>query len=358
MKRILCLIESIGSGGAERQLTGLAAMLKQRGYQVGVCYYVNNDFYLPFLKENNVDSCCLTEASNPRKRFFALQKYIKAFKPDTIISFSASTSMITCLIKAFGANFNLIVSERNTTQKLSFREKLRFFLYRWADYIVPNSHSQGDFIINHFPRLSKKLLVITNFVDTERFHPDDEGKINKDLIKIICVGRLTPQKNVLLFIEAIAQLKEKTNYFIVDWYGYRDDDSYSLSCFHAIEKYGLQNVFNIHPASDSIVKKYQSADIFCLPSLYEGYPNVLCEAMCCGLPVVCSRVCDNPQIVQEGENGYMFNPLDKENIVTTIQRMMETSTEEKMRFSVNSRNRAIELFSKDSFINKYISIIQ
>ena len=77
MKRVLCLIENLGSGGAERQLTGLAVMLKQQGYEVEVCYYVNKDFYKPFLQENSVDSCFLEEASNPKKRFFALKKHIK-----------------------------------------------------------------------------------------------------------------------------------------------------------------------------------------------------------------------------------------------------------------------------------------
>ncbi len=96
MKRILCLIESLGSGGAERQLTGLAVMLKQRGYEVEVWYYIKQEFYLPFLKENGVCVRYLSDAAKSWKRFFVLRKHIKAFKPDTIISYSASPSMIAC----------------------------------------------------------------------------------------------------------------------------------------------------------------------------------------------------------------------------------------------------------------------
>ena len=86
MKRILCLIETIGSGGAERQLTGLAVMLRQKGYQVEVCYYIKKEFHLPYLQENGVAACFLAEATNPKKRFFALWKHIKSFKPDIVIS--------------------------------------------------------------------------------------------------------------------------------------------------------------------------------------------------------------------------------------------------------------------------------
>ena len=171
MSRVLCLIESIGSGGAERQLTGLAVMLKQHGYQIEVCYYVNRKFYLPYLQENEVESCYLAEAENSNKRLFALRKHIKAFKPDMIISYSTSPSIITCLLKLMGAKFNLIVSERNTTQQIGKMEKLRFFLYRWANHIVPNSQSQASFIDKQFPNLSGKVKVITNFVDTEKFLP-------------------------------------------------------------------------------------------------------------------------------------------------------------------------------------------
>ena len=125
MKRILCFIESLGSGGAERQLE--------------VCYFIKKEFYLPYLKENGVNNIFLAEATNPSKRFFALRKHIKTFNPDSVISYSASPSMILCLFKLLGLKFNLIVSERSNTQKNTIREKLRFFLYRWAVFIVPNS---------------------------------------------------------------------------------------------------------------------------------------------------------------------------------------------------------------------------
>lgn len=356
-KRIICLIESLGSGGAERQLTGLAVMLKQQGYEVEVWYYVNQDFYLPYLQENNVTGRFLPDANRPRKRFFSLKKYIKDFQPDTVISFSASSSMIVCMLKLLGAKFNLIVSERNTTQKLDFREKLRFCLYRWANHIVPNSQSQAEFITRHFLNLSGKIKVITNFVDTNRFRPCERNNNNDNFINIICVGRLKPQKNVLLFIEAIKSLAERNSNFKVNWYGYRIDDEYSKSCFDLVNKLGLQDVFFIHPAASDIVSKYCSADVFCLPSIYEGFPNVLCEAMCCGLPVVCSRVCDNPNIVEEGENGLMFNPLDKNDIVTTIEKILTLSVADRNKKGKASRQRSLALFSTDAFIEKYLRII-
>lgn len=357
MKKILCLIESIGSGGAERQLTGLAVMLRHRGYDVEVCYYINRDFYRPFLQDNGVESCFLEEASSSRKRFQVLKKHIKAYKPDTVISYSASPSMITCLLKLTGARFNLIVSERNTTQVLNSRERLRFFLYRWADQIVPNSQSQGDFINKHFLNLSGKVNVITNFVDTEKFSPATEIRTEHDVTRMVCVGRLMPQKNVPHFIEAIDKVVGDGYKIHVDWFGLDLQDAYSAECNNAIKCLGLEDVFVFQAPSPTIQDEYRKSDVFCLPSYYEGFPNVLCEAMSCGLPVLCSRVCDNPNIVDEGNNGYMFDPHSINDMVTTIEKYLDLNIENKKDMGVKSREIAIGMFSTESFIRKYLSII-
>lgn len=357
MPKILCLIESIGSGGAERQLTGLAVMLRKHGHEVEVCYYINRDFYRPFLQENGVRSCFLEEASDSRKRFGALKKHIKAYKPDTVISYSASPSMIVCLLKLLGAKFNLIVSERNTTQVLNFRERLRFLLYRWADQIVPNSQSQGDFINKHYRNLSYKVKVITNFVDTEKFSPAEDKRLDLEETHMVCVGRLMPQKNVPHFIEAISKVIINGRKIHVDWFGLDLQDAYSTECHNAIKNFGLEGTFVFQAPSPTIQEEYRKSDVFCLPSYYEGFPNVLCEAMSCGLPVLCSRVCDNPNIVEEGNNGYMFNPNSIDDMVATIEKYLDLSVEKKKEMGFKSRKIALGMFSMDSFIKKYLGII-
>lgn len=358
MPKILCLIESIGSGGAERQLTGLAVMLRKHGHEVEVCYYINRDFYRPFLQENGVRSCFLEEASDSRKRFGALKKHIKAYKPDTVISYSASPSMIVCLLKLLGAKFNLIVSERNTTQVLNFRERLRFLLYRWADQIVPNSQSQGDFINKHYRNLSYKVKVITNFVDTEKFSPAEDKRLDFEETHMVCVGRLMPQKNLPRFVEAIAKVVGDGFKIRVDWFGQDLQDEYSRQVYAAVKEKGLENILIFHKPTSAIEDEYRKADVFCLPSLYEGFPNVLCEAMSCGLPVICSRVCDNPSIVRENENGLLFNPLDIGNMAATIEEFILQSSETKELMGEKSRMIALEKFSASAFLQEYINVIE
>ncbi len=357
MKKVLCLIESLGSGGAERQLTGLAVMLKEQGYKVEVGYYCKKEFYLPFLENNEVKGHFLSSAVSKYKRLFSIRKYIKDFKPDTIISYSAASSMILCVLKALGGKFKLIVSERNTTQKNTLREKIRFFLYEWADIIVPNSNAQSHFIKEYYPNLQKKIQVITNFVDTDKFSPSKDEIPYHDTTNIICVGRLMPQKNIIRFIESISRIVKDGYKIHIDWFGQNLGDNYSKEIEQKIIENKLDSIFEFNSASSNIEKEYVKADIFCLPSIYEGFPNVLCEAMSCGKPVLCSRVCDNPAIVSEEENGLMFNPLDVDNIVEIIEKYINLSDEKKKDMAIKSRKIAVNLFSKKSFIDKYINIL-
>lgn len=357
MRKILCFIESLGSGGAERQLTGLAVMLKEQGYEVEVCYYIKKEFYLPYLKENGVNVTFLKNAANKYKRYFAIRRYINISNPDTVISYSRSTSMITCLIKLLGAKYKLIVSERNTTQEIGKMERIQFFLYKWANLIVPNSNAQGKFIKENFANLASKINVITNFVDTDKFSPAMNTLLVHDTTNIICVGRRSPQKNILRFIDVIHKIVKDGYNIHINWFGQDENDEYNEKINKSIIDKRLENIFEFHEPSISIHEEYNKADVFCLPSLYEGFPNVLCEAMSCAKPILCSRVCDNPSIVSEYENGLMFNPLDIDDMVEIIEKYIDFSDKKKNDMAIKSREIAVDMFSKKSFLNKYIDII-
>lgn len=358
MKKILCLIATLGSAGAERQMSGLAAMLKKSGYEIEVWYYIRKEFFRSFLEENGVVCRYIPEARNAKWRYFALNKRIKKYAPDVVISYSRSPNMITSMMRLMGAKFKLIVSERNTTQIINVSERLKFFLYRSANAIVPNSHSQESYIRNNFPQLSEKTKAITNFVDTEVFVPAKQPHHSLGKIRIICVGRLAPQKNVTTFLKAMSIVVQKNDTIKVDWFGHDFADEYARTCYESVEKLGLADNFEFHPATDYIVSEYQKSDIFCLPSLYEGFPNVLCEAMCCGLPVLCGNVCDNPYIIEEGKNGLLFNPKSAEDIAEKILEICNLSVEDRTIMGERSLTIAKEKFSKRIFIEKYISLIE
>jgi len=356
MKRIVCIIESLSPGGAERQMVYLASELKKAGNDVEVWTYYPNDFYLPILRENNVLYRYIPDANNKNKRIFVLRNKLSQTNPDVVIAYLDTACMVACIIKALGGKFKLIVSERNTTQALTMRERTKFFFYRFADYIVPNSYTQGEFIKRHYPNLSKRIRVITNYIDTDKFIPYNHLSQDQSL-RIIVVGRIMPQKNPIMLMRAIKMLRDKGTTVNVAWFGKSYDEHYLQSCERTARDLQIESSFVFKSPVQNIAEEYLKYDVFCLPSIYEGFPNVLCEAMCCGLPVVCSDVCDNPIIVQTDGNGYLFNPKDVTDIADKIEKMALLSSEQRTQMGAKNRKRILDTFSKHAFVNNYVSLL-
>lgn len=355
-KRIICFIDSLGSGGAQRQLVGLAIMLKQKGYDVKVCYYHDFPFYTGLLDSNNVTHELIPGAANSLQRVAIIKRYFKQEAPDWVIAYQETPSLIASLIKMLGCKIQLIVSERNTSQKITYREHLRFFLYRWADFIVPNSYSQETILKKYKPKLSAKIKVITNFIDLNRFEYHYHKR--HDIPKILVVGRVWPQKNTINFIKSAKILRERGVSFSIKWYGLTESvTQYAETCKRLIEEYDLKDVLELLPKTNDIAMKYSENDFFCLPSLYEGTPNVIGEAMASGLPVACGKVCDNHIYVKNGVNGVLFNPLEVDSIADGLQSMLEVSEDEYDSYCKQSRCLAEELFAPEKFFEKYESLI-
>lgn len=356
MKKIVCLIANLGSGGAERQLCNLATLLSRDGYDVEVWCYQAENFYLPLLHEAGVKYRYIAEANDPKRRIWSIHKALKAAAPDTVIAYLDTPSIIACISKLLGGRYRLIVSERNTTQRLTLRERIKFWLYGAARYIVPNSVSQGEYIRTNHRRLASKLRVITNSLDTERFSPAD-SKCG-DTFRLLGVGRVTPQKNLLRYIDAIAELRRRGLSIEVRWVGNQADREYMASCRERIAKHNLQDIFTFATPTADIVCEYRNATAFCLPSIYEGYPNVLCEAMSCGLPVACSRVCDNPYIAKEGVNGTLFDPYDINDIADGIARLYDMCSSSYDRITKENRQQIVANNSNEEFLARYKALIE
>ena len=357
MKRILLIIERLGSGGAERQICGLASLLTQVGYPCRLISYVENQFYEPYLRDNGVDYEFIPELYKKSTRVFKLIKYVKKYKPDVIISYLPSVNMTMCLVKPF-VNSKLIVSERNNNTSITNKDRILFNLYRFADAVVPNSNSQGAFIRNNFPFLSSKIHPIINFVDLKRFSPSELTK-DWDKLIIVTVARYTEQKNVLNFLQVVRKVKDAGLNVQFIWYGDKEHDQQYYKLVE--EEYNRLDIADYILLKDScrdIQNEYHKSDVLMLPSLYEGYPNVIAEAMASGLPILCSDRYENPYIVEDGVNGFLFNPESVDSMFESIKKMLNLTKDQHEKMGNLNRRVCLERNTEEKFLQSYIDLTE
>lgn len=352
--KILCLIDALGPGGAERQMTGLASMLKRKGYEIKIVYFESKDFFVHQLLNNGILVKYIDSSKGKLRLLKDIRWEVKSFSPEIVISYLQSSSIMACLLKLSGLKYKLIVSERNTNTCKSMRDIFRFNLFRVADYVVPNSYSQQTFINDHFPFLKDKIRVIVNFVDTEQFAPVEKKRKNL----ILVVATIWPSKNTIGFIKALKILKDNGFDFYVKWFGkISDHNDYLHNCETLINELKLQDYIELLDKTQNIAEEYRKADYFCLPSFYEGTPNAICEAMASGLPIICSNVCDNSKYVESGENGFLFDPKDPKDIAIALEKMLTLEDITYQLFKKESRKKAVEDLSMNKFVNAYLDLM-
>ena len=354
--KVTCLIASLRMGGAERQLAGLATLLSQSGEEVDVLTYRSGDFYTETLRNAGVRHTCLDWKGPDVGLIRRIASHLKANGTQVVISFLVGANIKACLAHIIYPGFKLIVSERNCNTSLLPHDRFRFILYRTqADAVVCNSFAQTAFISRHCPGLRLKLETIPNFVDFNQFYPEADERVKEGPLNVVTVARLSPRKNAMGLLRAATDPSLSGINF--HWYGVPRGSIYERRCRDFIKRKGLQDRFIMHPAVDNPADVYRKADAFCLCSFYEGTPNSLAEALCCGLPAICSNVSDNARYVIPGRNGFLFNPHSSRSIVKSLIKLASLTPNQRRECSAESLAIAADNFPTHLFLKRYIDLL-
>jgi len=201
---------------------------------------------------------------------------------------------------------------------------------------------------------SVKVKRITNGVDLTRFKPSSQSKREK--IRVLGVGRLIPRKGFHFLIQALPKVVSQTKQpFEVEIIGSGQEEKNlkKLAQELKVEKFVL---FSGSVSYDDLLKKYQAADIFVLPSLSEGMPCVMLEAMGCGLPVIASDIPGNDELVFSGQNGYLFSVGDSDKLAEYLAKVISNqSLREKM---AQASLKIIQNYDWSKITDEYIKIYQ
>ena len=374
--RVVMVIDQLEAGGAQRQFCLLAAALHELAFVVKIVVLRRDSFFRDQLRAAADIPVVSLEARNRARLAVRVRRTIRGERPDAVISFLSWPNLLVELAGLPRRPFAVVVSERNLDlSPTSMRSRLRYFFHRFADAVVSNSYAQGERMSEVSRLLASRTTVIVNGVDTDRFAPSAENRETRGGIHILVLARFAPQKNVIRFVEAVSLVRSRTGADVtVDWFGKmpvaedpgdsawarrasRHAEAYFRTVEETIAASGLQARFRLHPPVKDVERLYSQADVVCLPSLYEGCSNVIAEAMACGVPVLASRISDNVRLVEDGRNGFLFDPLSVEDMADAISRIGALPAVARRAQGEAGRGMAVSMLSVGTCVDRYAELL-
>jgi len=355
--KILCFIDSLGSGGAQRQLVELAKGFQDYGYEVVFLVYHEENFFKPDLDRYKIPVKAILEKSY-LKRFLKLRKAIRAENPDVVLSFLDSANFMATLSGFPHRKWKLIVSERSASPNIFRSFKLKFYrlFHLFANYVVANSTANLEIIKKVNPFLSdEKCKVIYNMVDEKIWHNNiTDNYERKDVFNLVVFSSHQYLKNAKGMIEAVHLLSDEIKSKLkIDWYGIKSPDNSYDDAKLLIKKYNLHKNIEFFAPTDSVKDLMIASDCVGLFSYYEGLPNVVCEAMMLNRPVIASNISDLHLILQK---DYIFNPYNPRDIAEVISNLTQLNSADLMKIGNRNLKVARVLFEKEKIINSYIKL--
>lgn len=318
--RILYVVSGFGFGGAEKQLMEIARELKKRGHEVAIYTLTRHVARSEELAHSGVKIF----VDQKRMRFDVsvvrrLRAALREWCPDLVHGFLFDGNFYS-RVAAFGTGIPVLNSERSEGYRLS---RTQYFAHcltrRWADGVVANTHAGAAFAQRLFRLRADRMHVAWNGIrieDIERraglatidFRREFFGDTS---VRLAClVGSIRPPKDYHLALETAVKLVEMDGAWRVLLVGDQppletrhygkplpEMDPYKAEVLAHYNRLGMQDRIRLCGLRTDIPAMLRQADVLYVTSLYEGFPNVVLEAMALGVPVASTEYSDIRRIL-------------------------------------------------------------
>ena len=343
-------------GGGEKWHLEYACGLRDRGYSVCIIAYKESPLHKKALKAGlQVFGIKLSNFSfiNP----FHLRNIRK------ILTQTATGGVIFNLsrdLKAGGRAAKQIGIRRRIYRKGSATLVKNNFLNRYifknvVTEIIANSKETAKMLCSCNPTVAeKKITVLYNGIDTNRFSPIERQSVPNRPFVIGNAGRLSIPKAQHHLIELAEQLRNKGASFKILVAG---DGELRADLIAKTREKNLQSIVEWEGFISDIKIFLKKLDVFVLTSHWEGFGYVLIEAMLCGLPVIAFNNSCIPEIVEDGETGYLIPPYNIAKLAEAVEDLRRNPSKA-LEMGWAGRNRALERFDLQKSLDRLETILQ
>ncbi|MFM8771200.1 MAG: glycosyltransferase family 4 protein [Candidatus Kapaibacterium sp.] len=229
---------------------------------------------------------------------------------------------------------------------------LRRRILQRAVAVVANSRGLAALSKKHDPQ---PVAVIHNGVDSDFMRPAAHAKNAHTELSLLFVGRLQPQKNLVKVFEAMARLKSAGAITLT----IVGEGPQSAELHAQAKSLGVDGSITWLPwqTKEHLRELYQRADVLINYSLYEGMPNVVAEAMACGVPVIVSNIMGHDELVEHGRSGLIVNLDDADGLDAALASLM-LDQERRAALGHAARQRMTQDFSWKKTADEYVRLFQ
>ncbi len=355
--RILAVIDHLGKGGAERQFLNLINNLDIGRFEPHI-------FIAERAGERFSELCPHIQThgllrSHKRKTFNAiklLRETIIDIKPSIIQTWLDYSTFVTAIaLKTISVKTIFVASHRTSIEELyntevkfgRIKKTLLIRAYRQAQRVTTNSKILVE-QLNHYGITKNKLIY--NGIDLKNYKnlPSRDELRKKlglptDTFYISFVGALVERKGIRYFIKAIKNTNKNNMKALIIGDGELRDTVNTIT--------KEDSRFVLLGFQPNAIEYIKASDLLVLPSLYEGLPNVVIEAMAVGTPVIATNVYGMPELIEDGINGTLVSVKDSKSITSAIE-FIEGNPAVAARF-VESSGRKAEFFNVDRMVKEY-----
>lgn len=361
--RIAFVLDTIASptAGTEKQLLFLLSHLDRNKFEPYLCCLQSSKWLADEFNLCPVHVIGLKSFKNPISyyRLWRFAKFLRREKAD-IVQTHFRDANITGIISGKLAGVKKIISTRRNIGHWHNRFEILIlrFLNRWVTRFVANS----DYARVHASRVEQippeKIEVIYNFVDLEMFGKEGYRRVGKlkeyfGILKerpvVTMMANLRPVKGVDVFLKSARLILDniKDVSFIIAGEG---DERRKLEDY--CQNLDLNRSVRLIGAVSDVIPLLKVSDIGVLSSYSESLSNSIIEYMAAGLPVVCTDVGGNRELVQDGINGFLVLPGDPQRLAEAIIKLIN-NPDLRLKMGEESLKLSKTLFNFESTLREY-----
>lgn len=363
MKKIIFIVTSLNAGGIENYLLRFVKHYEGQIEPIIICKNgLSGELQLEFKKIQNIKFYDDSLGYLNPKLFLKLLHFFKERQPDVVCDFTGNFAGIPLWLAKKANVEKRVAFYRGSTDHFTssylknyYNNQMKNLVLKYATNVLANSHTAMNYFFDNNHLEDIRFEVIYNGIDAEKFlgSTNDLRKdlgIDKDAFVVGHVGRYDSSKNhktIIKVIEELVSLDENITFLLCG-------KNVDVELNNWVETKNLQSKVKLMGYSDNVIEVLNTLDCFYFPSITEGQPNALLEALIVGLPFVTSNIQPIKEIIPQEFSEQLIDPEDSH---IACQKILQIKNNKDLQESLNLSTWAKRNFDGDKLFAKFYKVL-